>query len=204
MYFNMSGINIKKIRTKSEYHSSLQLRCRSRPFRGKEITAYSDPLDFQDGTTILLAEDNGSIPLGTMRLIDRGLSSIELEKYHTIDSVIPKSIGRLVEVTRWCVPLHIESTTINLALYKALFRYCKAHKIDLILLSSEKPLPQELKHLVFGQTPVSKLYEESIFYPFNKYSYFIKIKYAEKYYQDYDDLLHKFIVHMTHHNISFR
>ena len=82
-----------------------------------------DDLDFQPNCSQFLAEDMHGNAVGTMRLLDRRLGIIELDKFIDVDSVLRNDEKPCLEVTRLTIPNHQQSLIIKLLLYKMSWFY---------------------------------------------------------------------------------
>ena len=132
---------------------------------GKHLPALAEKLhepescDYEPGCEVILAASkmDGSL-LGTLRTHANALkplplqASIQLpERFHAM---------RMVEATRLCVISHSNSSLVRSALFKALFQYCHAQNVDLIMAAGRRPIDRIYDALLF-----SDVAEPGKFYP---------------------------------------
>lgn len=128
-------IHVRRARADADLDAALHLRWRG--YR-KYFADDQDPRDGFDeapGCLILLAEDDAGTPLGTLRVLDRRLGPVELDRFIDLDALVPATRQPLGEVTRLSIPRHPHALWIKWALWKTVYRYGQAQGLRAIVLS---------------------------------------------------------------------
>ena len=122
---------------------------------GKHMPALAGKLrqpeacDYELGCEVFVAASklDGSL-LGTLRTHANVLKPLPLQA----SIRLPESFQgmRMVEATRLCVISHSNSSLVRSALFKALFQYCNAQKVDFIMAAGRKPIDRIYDALLFS------------------------------------------------------
>lgn len=108
-----------------------------------------EPCDYELGCEVIVAASkmDGSL-LGTLRTHTNILKPLPLQA----SIRLPDSFQgmRMVEATRLCVISHSNSSLVRSALFKALFQYCHAQKVDLIMATGRRPIDRIYDALLFS------------------------------------------------------
>lgn len=117
------------------------------PEFGKTLR-YADELDSAPGVMILLAESkiDASI-LGTMRIQSNRYAPLSLQ--NSVDLPEPLLSSSLAEATRLAVVIGKVGRLVRNALFKSYFLYCKAEKIDYMVIAGRSPLDSLYSSLLF-------------------------------------------------------
>ena len=117
-----------------------------------------DQFDFSHHTTLLLAEDKNSNPVGTIRILDRRYGKIELDEFIDVDSLLSMNPKSCIEPTRFSIPSHPESKLIKLLLWKAVLLYCQMNEINIVIQSVRPPAARAYRALLFEHLGPSGIY----------------------------------------------
>lgn len=115
--------------------------------------------DYELGCEVIVAASklDGSL-LGTLRTHANVLKPLPLQASIRLPERFQEM--RMVEATRLCVLGHSQSSLVRNALFKALFQYCHAQKVDLIMAAGRRPVDRIYDALLF-----SDVAEPGKFYP---------------------------------------
>ncbi|MDE1179413.1 hypothetical protein [Paraburkholderia sp.] len=105
--------------------------------------------DRAPGFAVLLAEsrlDGGA--LGTMRIQTNAHAPLAVEQSVQLPDWL--ACGSLAEATRLGVAGGTIGRMVKVALCKALFMYCAAHRIDWMVITARSPLDREYEAMLFG------------------------------------------------------
>ena len=121
-----------------------------------------DDLDFQPNCSQFLAEDMHGNAVGTMRILDRRLGIIELDKFIDVDSVLHNNEKPCLEVTRLTVPNHQQSLIIKLLLYKMSWLYALINQNISYLVSSTIERAKDYFYLGFSDAGPAGEYKHPV------------------------------------------
>ena len=115
--------------------------------------------DYELGCEVIVAASklDGSL-LGTLRTHANVLKPLPLQASIRLPQRFQDM--RMVEATRLCVTSHSNSSLVRNALFKALFQYCNAQNVDLIMAAGRRPIDRIYDALLF-----SDVAERGKFYP---------------------------------------
>ena len=115
--------------------------------------------DYELGCEVIVAASklDGSL-LGTLRTHANVLKPLPLQASIRLPERFQEM--RMVEATRLCVISHSHSSLVRNALFKALFQYCHAQNVDLIMAAGRRPVDRIYDALLF-----SDVAEPGKFYP---------------------------------------
>ena len=115
--------------------------------------------DYELGCEVIVAASklDGSL-LGTLRTHANVLKPLPLQASIRLPGCFHEM--RMVEATRLCVISHSNSSLVRNALFKALFQYCHAQNVDLIMAAGRRPVDRIYDALLF-----SDVAEPGKFYP---------------------------------------
>ncbi|MGA1869443.1 MAG: N-acyl amino acid synthase FeeM domain-containing protein [bacterium] len=146
--YDFENIFIRQVGSKEELIQAFQVRWKgyAKYFHSKREMI--DKYDLAPNMTILLAQDEHHNPVGTLRILDRGYGSIELDEYIDVDSLLPQNDKRCAEATRFSIPVHPQAMLIKLFLWKSFLIYCLKNKINTILISGRPAIRRVYKNLL--------------------------------------------------------
>lgn len=110
--------------------------------------ARPEPIDFEDGVAVLLAESRmDGAPLGTMRIQTNRQRPISLEQSLELPSWLQDR--SLAEATRLGITDDRVGRVVKTALFKAFFQYCAACSVDWMVIAGRSPLDRQYERLLF-------------------------------------------------------
>lgn len=115
--------------------------------------------DYELGCEVMVAVSkmDGSL-LGTLRIHTNVINPLPLQASIGLPERFQDM--RMVEATRLCVLSHSNASLVRSALFKILFQYCHAQKVDWILAAGRRPIDRIYDALLF-----SDVAEHGKFYP---------------------------------------
>lgn len=118
-----------------------------------------EPCDNEWGCEVMVAASklDGSL-LGTLRTHANVIKPLPLQASIRLPERFRQA--HMVEATRLCIISHSNSSLVRSALFKALFQYCEAQKVDFIVAAARKPIDRIYEALLF-----SDVAEPGKFYP---------------------------------------
>lgn len=141
-----------QVASKFEMREVAELRAASygkhMPELGAKL-AEPEAADFEIGCEVLVARSklDGTL-LGTLRTHSNLVKPIPLQR--SMDLPAHFSGTRLVETTRLCVKGSPSASVVRSALFKALFQYCLAQKVDWMLAAGRRPVDRIYDSLLFA------------------------------------------------------
>lgn len=105
--------------------------------------------DYELGCEVIVAVSkmDGAL-LGTLRTHTNVIKPLPLQNSIRLPECFQKM--RMVEATRLCVISHSNSSVVRNALFKALFQYCNAQKVDWIMAAGRRPIDRIYDALLFS------------------------------------------------------
>jgi N-acyl amino acid synthase FeeM len=153
-----TNIFVRKAENKEDLIRLFEVRWKgySKYFNSREEIV--DKFDFATNVTLLLAENDQHNTVGTLRILNRGYGSIELDEFVDVDSLLPEGEERCAEVTRFSIPTHPQAKSVKFLLWKAFLLYCLKNKINIILISGSPVVARAYRSLFFEEAGPSGIY----------------------------------------------
>ena len=114
-----------------------------------ETLKIAEPVDYEDGVVILLAESKlDGAALGTMRIHTNAYKPLPLES----SVELPKWMrgAKLAEATRLAVTLDRAGQLVKTVLFKAYFQYCQAQGVEWLVIAGRAPVDRQYDRLLFS------------------------------------------------------
>jgi hypothetical protein len=164
-------ITVRKALTEEDYRNVFECRLRGygKYYGFNNLQEVIDDYDYSPHCCLLLAEERGKRPVGTIRIIDRRGGPIELDQFIDVEHVIKQNEHPCVEATRFSVPgkqSKFRRLLIKLLLNRAYYDYCKLNNIETMIMSlvseNKKFIDYFEKKLCFADVGVEGRYCHSI------------------------------------------
>jgi hypothetical protein len=134
MSIDISQIQVRRAATSADLNKAFSIRWQGYKKYFSDESQIVDGYDYADNCTLLLAIDEDTNPVGTLRLLNSGFGPTEIESFISIESLLEPNEMPFVEATRFSVPPHPLSREIKIALKKAFYLYCIANQVDTMLI----------------------------------------------------------------------
>ncbi len=194
---------IRRARSPEDIQEVYRLRsCGYKKYSLKE-DHLRDDLDSGSGAVLLLATRSDGCPAGTLRILDRRFSQIELDSFVPVDELLPPDRQPVAEATRFCVPFASDAKWIKLALWKAFFCYCVESKIKTMLISVRSGASRDYRSLLFESLGKRGMYVHSLLGSHAHETYAFDVSNGPELYRSTQHPLHGFFVLQDHPNITF-
>ena len=149
MNIDISQLQVRRAISADDFSKVFSVRWQGYKKYFSDESQVVDGYDYADNCTLLLATDGDDNPVGTLRLLNSGLGSTEIESFISMKSLLEPYEMPFVEATRFSVPSHPLSREIKIALKKAFYLYCVANNIDTMLIWVRPSAAREHKSFLF-------------------------------------------------------
>jgi len=144
-------LSVRVARTAQEVEQALHVRWLG--YRKYESCARPvlEDLDRGKNCSLLLATDGQGNAVGTIRILDRSVGPIELERFLDVDALLPGSNRSVAEATRLSVPHSPVASRVKLLLWKAYYLLCLRRKTEYMLVSMRPGAARAYEGLLFSK-----------------------------------------------------
>lgn len=200
---DFSSITVRKARTQEDYDNAMRIRHAGYGKYGLSLTDVEESLDRSPQATILIAENGDGCAVGTMRILDRTLGPIELDRYLDLPVLLPATQLLCAEATRLSVPASPLSPSIKCALWKAFHRYCLGFQLTTMLIWARPGGGRDYRMLMFEEVDSSARFAHPVLGGAIHSTFVLNLVTAESRYREAQHPLHEFLFIQKHPRISF-
>ncbi|MDY6834870.1 MAG: hypothetical protein SVY53_08760 [Chloroflexota bacterium] len=151
-----------------------------------------DECDFEPHCTLLIAEDANNNMVGTIRILDRRMGSIELDAHVPMEALFSGEELHCCEATRFSVPKHVDSKEIKWLLIKSVMCYCHLNGINYIIMSSRPEIARDYHTMRFRDIGNAGVYHHHDLGDTEHHSYILDIHSARDELKSCNPMLHDF------------
>ncbi len=201
---DIHNIAVRKAIAGIDYEKALSVRWAGYGKYFTDQAMINDRFDAQKNCTLLLATDaRNDSPIGTLRILDRQVGSIELDQFLDVGQLIPADGHPIAEATRFSVPISPSAHIIKLALWKAFWLYCCSNGIHTMLIWTRQSAARDYKRLFFSSVGSSGVFAHPLLGNIEHHTYILDVESAIRCYEDTNHPLYTFFVRDAHPQIQF-
>lgn len=139
---NLAGVEVRRATTESDFETVARLREAgfSRVGRKGRTTGRAseslDDLDRQPGVFSLIGFNDSGEPIATMRVQDGRVSTLELDRFVPLESLLLPEHKPAAQFSRLSVMKEVQSTNVMFALFKSGWRWCLTERVSSIVIAT--------------------------------------------------------------------